>query len=176
MLSLGSQTPIYLYTLPADMRKGFDGLMGLITAASMGDVYDGLFVFGNRRGDRMKILYFDRDGLAIWYKRLERGRFQWPVNRGVEGDAASIPIEASELRLILDGIDLRSVKRRKRWRPPEVPKASPSEASIRRGRRNLKNPVENRRKLDNPDPGAKVWDSRHDLAPPHQSRRRSTGD
>jgi len=141
MLSLGSSTPIYLYTLPADMRKGFDGLMGLITAAAMGDVYDGLFVFGNRRGDRMKILYFDRDGLAIWYKRLERGRFQWPV---VEGNTASMPIEASELRLILDGIDLNSVKRRRRWQPPEAPEAS--SALSRRGHPNPRDPVEKPRK------------------------------
>ncbi len=54
MLSLESQTPIYLYTLPADMRKGFDGLMGLITSAAMGDVPHGLFVFGNRRGNRVR--------------------------------------------------------------------------------------------------------------------------
>ena len=150
MLSLGPQTPIYLYTWPADMRKGFDGLMGLITSVSMGDVYDGLFVFGNRRGDRVKIFYFDHDGLAIWYKRLERGRFQWPV---VEGDDASITIEASELRLILDGIDLHSVKRRKRWRRPD-PEAS--------SRSNRQNTVENRRVLDKPGHGAKVSDNRHD--------------
>ena len=171
MLSLGAGTPIYLYTLPADMRKGFDGLMGLITSASMGDVYDGLFVFGNRRGDRMKILYFDRDGLAIWYKRLERGRFQWPVNRGLEGDVASIPIEASELRLILDGIDLNSVKRRRRWRPPES-----SVASSRRGHPNPRDPVENQLKLDKTPSGAKVWENRHDPAPPRKSRRRPAGD
>jgi transposase len=113
MLNVNPDAPIFLYTGAADMRKSFDGLMGLVEQAQMGDLFRGWFVFCNRRGDRLKILYFDRDGLAIWYKRLERGRFQWPSPpRGAE----SMQIEPSDLRLILDGIDVRSARQRKRYK------------------------------------------------------------
>jgi transposase len=126
MLSFQSQSPIYLYAGVCDMRKSFDGLLGLIEQAGMADAEQALsgawFVFRNRRGDRLKILYFDRDGLAIWYKRLEQGRFQWPrVQPGSESSGGSVGqatllIEASELQLILAGIDLNSVRHRKRYR------------------------------------------------------------
>lgn len=139
MLSFAGSMPIYLYTGVADMRKGFDGLMGLIQQAKIVETQaicsGAWFVFRNRRGDRLKILYFDHDGLAIWYKRLEQGRFQWPVASG----RPSLQIDASELRLILEGIDLQSVRRRKRYthRPhTENP-------------RNPRNPVENSPKVDN---------------------------
>jgi hypothetical protein len=79
-------------------------------------------VFRNRRSDRLKILYFDRDGLAIWYKRLEQGRFQWPR---VAPGQSSVSIEAGALQLILEGIDLDSVRRRKRYRPPGTPGPGP---------------------------------------------------
>ena len=116
MLSLPGQAPIYLYAGVCDMRKSFDGLLGLIERSEIDDALSGAwFVFRNRRGDKLKIIYFDRDGLAIWYKRLEQGRFQWP--RVAPGHAA-MSIDASELRLILEGIDLDSVRRRKRWRGP----------------------------------------------------------
>ena len=94
------------------MRKSFDGLMGLVEEAGMGDLFAGFFVFRNRRGDRVKILYFDRDGLAIWYKRLEKGRFQWPQ---ITAETNSVQIEPRDLRLILDAIDLRTARRRKRY-------------------------------------------------------------
>lgn len=116
--------PIYLFTLATDMRKSFDGLCGLVQthrpdAAVTGGLTSsgGLFVFLNRRRDRMKVLYFDGDGLAIWYKRLERGRYELPLNHG---GAASLTIDARQLRLILDGIDLASVRRRKRYAPASV--------------------------------------------------------
>jgi len=112
MLSISHDIPIYLYTAPADMRKSFDGLTGLINQVGMGDLFHGLFVFRNRRGDRIKILYFDRDGLAIWYKRLEQGRFQWPV---ASPTCNSVQIDDRKLRLILDGVDLQCVKHRKRY-------------------------------------------------------------
>lgn len=133
MLSFSGSMPIYLYTGVADMRKSFDGLMGLIQQAKIvetDDICSGAwFVFRNRRGDRLKILYFDNDGLAIWYKRLEQGRFQWPVASG----CASLQVDASELRLILEGIDLQSVRRRKRYtHSPHV-----------------RNPVENSANVDN---------------------------
>jgi len=116
MLNLHSQMPIYLYAGVCDMRKSFDGLLGLIERAGVADALSGAwFVFRNRLGDKLKIVYFDRDGLAIWYKRLEKGRFQWPaMARGQQ----SVTIDASELRLILEGIDLDSVRRRKRYTRP----------------------------------------------------------
>ncbi len=96
------------------MRKGFNGLCGLVeTAAGAQAPLDvtagGLFVFINRARDRIKVLDFDRDGWTIWYEALEQGRFELP--------AASdrVALDATQLRLILDGIDLSSVKRRKRY-------------------------------------------------------------
>ena len=146
MLSFAGSMPIYLYTGVADMRKSFDGLMGLIQQAKIvetDDICSGAwFVFRNRRGDRLKILYFDNDGLAIWYKRLEQGRFQWPVASG----RASLQVDASELRLILEGIDLQSVRRRKRYAHRQ-----------RTGTvRTPWNPVDNSTKVDNCKPDAIV--------------------
>ncbi len=125
MLSISDATPIYLFTLPTDMRKSFDGLCGLIEThlhaaeggrTGVAAVTDGgLFVFLNRRRDRMKLMYFDGDGLAIWYKRLESGRFQLP---GVAHGGDHVIMDARQLRLILDGIDLTSVRRRQRYQPP----------------------------------------------------------
>ena len=107
------RTAIYLYTRPADMRKGFVGLRGLIESASDLNVTDGgLFVFVNRRRDRMKVLHFDGDGLICWYKQLEAGRFQLPASKPGADHAG---IDATQLRLILDGIDLSSARRRKRF-------------------------------------------------------------
>ena len=117
MLNVQGHVPIYLYAGVCDMRKSFDSLLGLIEQAQIADPLSGAwFVFRNRRGDKLKLLYFDRDGLAIWYKRLEQGRFQWPP---IEAGQSAVSIDASELRLILEGIDLGSVRRRKRWRGPE---------------------------------------------------------
>lgn len=109
--------PIYLFTLPTDMRKSFDGLSGLVALhIDAVSVTDGaLFVFLNRRRDRMKVMYFDGDGLAIWYKRLERGRYELPMN---PTDRCDVRIDARQLRLILDGVDLSSVRQRKRYTPP----------------------------------------------------------
>ena len=82
MIMLPSTVRIFLCTRPTDMRKGFDGLSGLVQGCFGQDLLSGhLFLFVNRRGDRIKILYFDRDGLAIWYKRLEAGTFQMPSHR-----------------------------------------------------------------------------------------------
>ena len=120
MLSSPGQAPIYLYAGVCDMRKSFNGLLGLIQQAQIDDPLSGAwFVFRNRRGDKLKIMHFDRDGLAIWYKRLEQGRFQWPP---IADGKASVSIDASQLRLILEGIDLASVRRRKRWSPPRAQK------------------------------------------------------
>lgn len=120
----GAGVPIHLFTSPTDMRKSFDGLCGLVALHGMDvTVTDslasggGLFVFLNRRRDRMKVLYFDTDGLAIWYKRLERGCYELPPGSTNQTKRGDVIINASQLRCILDGIDLSSVKRRKRYIP-----------------------------------------------------------
>lgn len=95
------------------MRKSFDGLYAIVQAEFKKDVRLGdLFLFLNRRLDRLKLIYWDRDGLAIWMKRLERGTFQRPT---LKLDGNQVEIDAIELGLLLSGIDLRTAKRRKRY-------------------------------------------------------------
>jgi transposase len=109
---------IFLCTEPADMRRGFDRLAETVRSSLNHDPLDGsLFVFRSRGGDRLKVLYWDRDGYALWYKRLEAGTFRFP--RTPDG-AASVEVKASELAMLLEGIDLRSVKRVKRYDPAGV--------------------------------------------------------
>jgi transposase len=112
MIMLPSAVRIFLCTRPTDMRKGFDGLTGLVQECFDQDPLTGhLFLFVNRRRDRLKILYFDRDGLAIWYKRLEAGSFEMP--RGAEPNG--IELQAAQLAMILSGIDMKSARQRKRF-------------------------------------------------------------
>jgi transposase len=114
MLSLALPVDIYLCVAPADMRKAFDGLFALaVEHLGRDPLAGGLFVFLNRRRDRMKLLYWDGDGIAIWAKRLEAGTFQMPK---VNAQARSVALSATELTLLLGGIDLGSVKQRKRYR------------------------------------------------------------
>ena len=116
MLSLALPIEILLCAEPTDMRKGFDGLVGLAQTQLTRDVLaGGLFVFVNRRRDRLKLLYWDEDGLAIWHKRLEAGTFQLPA---INADTRSVKLTAAELGLILRGIDLTSIRVRKRYRRP----------------------------------------------------------
>ena len=104
---------IWLAVGHADMRCGFDRLAELALSVVGQDPRSGhLFLFRSRGGDRLKILYWDRDGFALWYKRLEEGTFRLPK---AEPGAASVELRASELAMLLDGIDLRSVKRGKRF-------------------------------------------------------------
>ena len=104
---------IWLAAEPADMRCGFDRLAELAASVSGEDPLSGhLFLFRGRSGDRLKILYWDRDGYALWYKRLEEGVFKLP---GIEAGQKSVQLRASELAMLLDGIDLKSVKRVKRY-------------------------------------------------------------
>lgn len=113
MLSLPTSAQVYLCTVAVDLRKSFDGLCGLVEAVFQRDVLAGhLFLFLNKRRDRIKALWWDRDGLAIWYKRLERGRFEAPSARG---DARQLELDATELAMLLGGVSLASVKRRKRF-------------------------------------------------------------
>jgi transposase len=114
---LSAAVRVFLCTRPTDLRKGFDGLSGLVQEGFSQDPLSG-HLFLNRRRDRIKILYFDRDGLVIWYKRLEVGFFQNPVpTPGVTqlSGSAGIELSVTDLSLILSGIDLTTARRRKRY-------------------------------------------------------------
>ena len=116
MLSLPPSVRIFASTGPTDMRKSFDGLTGLVESVIKQQPTSGhLFLFINRNRDRLKILYWDRDGLAIFYKRLEQGTYQMPRVVDVEKQPPSIEIRADELAMLLGGIDLSSARRRKRF-------------------------------------------------------------
>jgi len=112
-LDRGLSMRVYLCAAACDMRKGFDSLAAMVKEFLGHDPLSGhLFLFVGRGRDRLKILYWDRDGYALWYKRLEDGTFKLPrVEAGVPG----VELKASELAMLLDGIDLRSVKRGKRF-------------------------------------------------------------
>jgi transposase len=115
MLTLPPSTRVFVSTKHADMRRGFDGLFALVRDFLGEDPLSGhLFVFRNRAGDRLKILWWDRDGLAIWYKRLEEGTFRFPP----AGDATRLEMTATDLQLVLQGIDPAKVKRSKRYQRP----------------------------------------------------------
>jgi transposase len=115
MLSLPPAVKIYLCVTPTDMRKSFDSLAALVTAELGEDPLSGhLFVFRGKRGDRVKLLFWDRDGLALYYKRLEEGVFRFPV--AVNPQAKRIEVTAEDLSLLLWGIDPSSVRRQKRYR------------------------------------------------------------
>ncbi len=124
MLSIPIATRVFLATDPTDMRKGFDGLFALVENVIREDPFSGhLFVFRNRRRDRLKVLWWDTDGLAIFYKRLERGNYQFPTDSVVSKSgivASRCEIRSDELSLLLAGIDLGSVKRRRRYLRPSA--------------------------------------------------------
>jgi transposase len=111
-LDQGLGVRVYLCTSPADMRKGFDTLAAMVRDYLGYDPLSGhLFLFVGRSRDRMKILYWDRDGFALWYKRLEEGTFRLPSRN----TGKSVELKASELAMLLAGIDLTSIRRRKRY-------------------------------------------------------------
>ena len=115
MLNLSGEIRVFVYTQPADMRRSFDGLCGMVESIVQQEPLSGhLFVFRNRNRDRLKILYWDRDGLAIWYKRLEQGTWQFPTDLKCASQEG-VEISTGELSLLLGGIDLRSVQRRRRY-------------------------------------------------------------
>ena len=114
MLNFAPELKIYLHAGPVDMRKSYDGLFGIVSTSFQRDVRDGgLFLFINRRRDRLKLLYWDTDGLAIWMKRLEGGRFQ---QLAAAADAHHVTLDTAELNMLLSGIELTNIKRRKRYR------------------------------------------------------------
>ena len=113
-MHLPASVRVYLCTSPCDMRRSFDGLHALVADRLQMDAFAGhLFVFANRRKDRVKILYWDRDGFAVWSKRLEEGTYAVPFGDGAERRRE---ITAQELGALLSGIDLSTAKRRKRYR------------------------------------------------------------
>jgi transposase len=116
---LSAAVRVFLCTKPTDMRKGFDGLFGMVQEFLGQDPLSGhLFLFLNRRGDRIKILHFDRDGLVIWYKRLEVGTFQKldpAASVDHKSGQAGLELSATDLALLLGGIDVTTAQRRKRY-------------------------------------------------------------
>jgi transposase len=115
MIHLPASVRVYLCLTPCDMRKSFDSLQALVRDYLELDAFAGhLFVFSSRRKDRVKIFYWDRDGFAVWSKRLEEGTYAVPIDDGAERRRE---ITAQELGALLSGIDLSTAKRQKRyWR------------------------------------------------------------
>jgi transposase len=110
---------VYLCLTPCDMRKSFDSLHALVRDHLRLDVFTGrLFAFANKRRNRIKILYWDRDGLALWSKRLEEGTYAWPPAGGDGPPGAPRELNAAELSALLSGIDLARAPRRKRYTRP----------------------------------------------------------
>lgn len=122
MLSIPAALKIYLAAAPVDLRKSHDGLAALVEHALLEDPLSGhLFVFRNKAGDRIKVLYWDRDGLALWYKRLEIGRFRFPP---MAAEQTRVVVSAADFAMLLDGVDPASVRRAKRYRLPREAAAS----------------------------------------------------
>jgi len=105
------QVRVWLYTEPTDMRKSFDGLSALVKEKLSEDPLSGqLFVFVNRKRNYLKALYFDRSGYALWAKRLEQGQFHY-----ARSASHKVALNVTDLKLLLEGIDVRSVHRYKRY-------------------------------------------------------------
>src|SRR6516165_4915459 len=123
MLSFPPAVRIWLALAPADLRKGFDALAELVRQHLRDDPLSGhVFVFRNKRGDRVKLLYWDGDGFVIVYKRLEEGIFRWPA---VAAGQPGVALRAAELAMLLDGIDWQKARRGRRYHRP-APAAAPA--------------------------------------------------
>lgn len=117
MLTVPQQVKIFVALQPTDMRRGFPGLSGEVESTLQQDPLSGhLFLFRNRRRDRIKILLWEGDGYAIYYKRLARGSFEFPAPS--DADAPVVQIRASEFSMLLDGIELKGRRRRRRYERP----------------------------------------------------------
>ena len=116
MLGLPPSVRVFIATQPVDGRKGADSLIAMVRNAFAQDPYLGyLYVFFSKRCDRVRIVYWDSNGFAMWSKRLERGRFYARFLQGAPLQAQAI--ESAELNLIVEGIDLQGAHRRPRWEP-----------------------------------------------------------
>lgn len=112
MLSFSSRQRYFLYGVPTDMRKGFAGLSGLVRQHIDHDLMSGdVFIFINRRRDRIKLLMWDATGFALYYKQLERGTFEFSKGSA----SSSLELCWSDLVMLLEGIEMNSIKRRKRY-------------------------------------------------------------
>jgi len=117
MLTVAAGTRVYLATEPVDLRRGHDGLCALVRGALALDPYAGhLFAFVGKRGDRIKILFWDRGGFVVYYKRLARGRFQLPRSKAC---ADRIELDGTQLAMLLGGFDPVRTGRTEAWSPPE---------------------------------------------------------
>lgn len=113
MLHLSSGCNYYLYTSPADMRKGFDSLSGLVSSHMQLSVLSGsVFIFLNKKHNQIKLLLWEGDGFSIYYKRLEKGTYELP---SFDDENGTLTITAQQLQFILQGISLKSIRRRKRY-------------------------------------------------------------
>jgi transposase len=117
MFNLSLNTRIFVCTKPADMRRSFTGLFALVQNVIHQDPFAGhLFLFRSNQGNFIKIFWFDKDGFAIFAKKLEVGKFRFPDVRFVNGEYQPIEIERADLMMLLEGIDTQSVKRLKRYK------------------------------------------------------------
>ena len=115
MIALPPQVRVFLYRHPTDIRKSFNGLVALTESALKKDPLSGsLFVFVNRRRDRIKILYWGQTGFCIWYQQLQQGTYQLPSHDSLD-EQDTLEVTRSQLSLILDGIDLSSIRQRRRF-------------------------------------------------------------
>jgi transposase len=115
VLTLPPGARVFVATEPVDGRKGIDGLSALVRTRFVEDPLSGtMFVFFTRRADRVRVLHWDRDGYVLITKRLEKGRYRLPWH----AEQGRVVIEAAELLLVLEGIELRGARRRPRWSPP----------------------------------------------------------
>jgi transposase len=115
MLALPASVRVFFATAPTDMRRGFNALEAMVRETFGDDPLSGhFFVFRSRRGDRLKILWWDRDGFVLWYKRLEKGTFRLPAKPTDDGQAR-IELDRRTLAMLLEGIDPTTVKKSRRF-------------------------------------------------------------
>lgn len=113
MIHLSSSIRYYLYRSPADMRKGFDGLAGIVTSGMQHNACSGdIFIFLNRNRTHIKLLLWEGDGFSLYYKRLEQGTYELPV---CSNSDTTMPISAQQLQFILHGVLLSKIVYRKRY-------------------------------------------------------------
>jgi transposase len=116
VITIPRSVRIFIGSTPIDMRKSIDGLMAIVQEELREDAYSGhLFVFVSRRCGRVKILTFDKGGFVLYYKRLESGRFRLPH---MDPSSMAVEIDATQLAMLLDGIDFGRVRRPEHWKPP----------------------------------------------------------
>ncbi len=129
MITIPSSVKIFIGSAPIDMRKSIDGLMAIVENELQEDACSGhLFVFVSRRCDRVKILTWDKGGFVLLYKRLERGQFKLPH---MDPSVMAVQMDATQLAMLLDGIDVGRVRRPQHWKPSQVdrPGARPMDRS-----------------------------------------------